>query len=306
MQKVIAFLKKKDLYIGIARYLLATDMFFYAISKILRTQFVLIPFSSLQMPLERLNGRNLAWAFLGYSPWFQVLLGVLELIPSILLLFRRTTLLGGILMLPMVLNVFLINHALDLWDGTKTISLQLLIINLIVLAFEWKRIWAFILIVIGKGIKLKYYTVEMLINAVLIGGMCYLAFPKLLEYRAEHNFLTGDWLNHQPNEWTLKSETVGDTVHTPRVSKLYFGAYGQYSELKDTGYMVNAGLLTYRLYEKQHQFTMLDSKDKVFQVFKYTLLGDTAMRAETMIDSAKHIKMVRVYRKRIMHVGAKE
>lgn len=123
-------------------------MLTYAITKILRTQFVLLPFALWQRPLETLSGKNIAWAFLGYSPWFQILLGVLEFIPSILLLFRRTALLGAILLLPMTLSVFSINQALDLWETTKQISLILLALNCLVLIFHWQRIKTVLSIII--------------------------------------------------------------------------------------------------------------------------------------------------------------
>jgi hypothetical protein len=108
-----------------ARYLLGTVMLYYAIVKIVNVQFQVSPFTYTR-PLDQVPGRMLAWAYLGYAPWFQRLLGVAELVPAMLLFFRRTARLGAVLMFAVLLNITLVNFALDLWHDTKVISCQLL------------------------------------------------------------------------------------------------------------------------------------------------------------------------------------
>jgi uncharacterized membrane protein YphA (DoxX/SURF4 family) len=120
MSRFTAFLKGKDLYYGIVRYILGLIMIAYGLTKIMRTQVVLIPFSLWERPLEFVSGKSLAWAFLGYSQWFQVLLGILEFVPGLLLLFRRTTFFGSLVLLPVTMNVYLINKALNLWSGISS------------------------------------------------------------------------------------------------------------------------------------------------------------------------------------------
>ena len=202
---MISFLKRKDLYLGIARYSLGLWMLTYAITKILRTQFVVLPFAVWERTLESLSGKNIAWAFLGYSPWFQILLGVLEFIPSILLLFRRTTLLGAILLLPMTLNVFLINHALDLWDATKQIALILLILNCLVILFYWETVAIVFNKIIRKTVSFKFTALEIALNIIIVTIVSYFIVSDLLDYKSRTNFLTGDWLNGHPNELILQS-----------------------------------------------------------------------------------------------------
>jgi hypothetical protein len=68
----------------------------------------------------------LAWAYLGYAPWFQRLMGAVEFAPALMLFFRRTARLAAALMFAVLLNVVLVNFALDLWHDTKIISCQLL------------------------------------------------------------------------------------------------------------------------------------------------------------------------------------
>ena len=300
MNRIIVFLKKKDLYLGFSRYSLGLLMITYAVTKILRTQFVVIPFSVWQRPLESLSGRSLAWAFLGYSPWFQIMLGFFELVPALLLLFRRTTLLGGILLLPMTLSVFLVNHALSLWDDTKLISLTLLCLNCIVLLFQWKKLKEIILIVIGKGLKFKFSVVEILVNLVLASLVTWFITADLLGYKHQTNVLTGDWYNKRPNEWILQSEKTNDSTLHHRLMKSYFGAYGEYSEINDTGY-VKRNTFFYDIDEKTRQLKFYNNKNKLINKCTYSLLGDTALRVEKTIDSTKDTKVVQVFKRRIIN-----
>jgi hypothetical protein len=300
MDRIIAFLKKKDLYLGVIRYILGIWMITYAVVKILRVQFVIIPFSMWQQPLESLTGRTIAWAFLGYSPWFQMLLGFLEFIPALLLLFRRTTLLGGILLLPVTLNVLLINYALNLWDGTKLIAVMIFALNCLVLLFEWKRIWELAMIVIGKGKRLKFSALEICINLVLAIGVVWFIAVNVNIYKKQTNALTGDWYNKHPYEWTLQSEKIGDSILPHRLMKSYFGSRGKYSEINDTG-LIKGNTLTYSIDEKTHQLNFYSNGYKLVNKWTYTLLGDTGLKVESVIDSLKNTRMVQVFKKRVIN-----
>ncbi|HEY2912529.1 MAG TPA: hypothetical protein VGK21_04165 [Candidatus Angelobacter sp.] len=83
----------------VARYFLGLAMMPYAIDKLLAYQFKL-PAWVYAQPLGATTGRNLAWATFGYSPHLQMLLGLFELIPALLLLNVRTRRLGALFMFP--------------------------------------------------------------------------------------------------------------------------------------------------------------------------------------------------------------
>jgi hypothetical protein len=120
----------------VVRYLLATAMLYYAIVKLVNVQFQVSPFTYTR-PLDQVPGRMLAWAYLGYAPWFQRLLGLAEFVPAIMILFRRTARLGAALMFGVLLNIVLVNFALDLWQDTKIISCGLLALNIYLLINQW-------------------------------------------------------------------------------------------------------------------------------------------------------------------------
>jgi hypothetical protein len=118
-----------------ARYFLGLLMMPYAIDKLLAYQFK-VPAWSYAQPLGATSGSTLVWATYGYSPRLQMLLGLFELIPALLLLNVRTRRLGALFMFPVLLNVVLVNFSLDLWRNTKIASFTLLAINVFLILYD--------------------------------------------------------------------------------------------------------------------------------------------------------------------------
>lgn len=208
---ILKLLRNKTTYATIFSYLLGLGMLPYALTKLLRTQFVILPFHEWSVPLKDLSGVTLTWAFLGYSKWFTILLGVLELLPAVLLLFRKTRLLGAILLLPVVLNVFLINIALDLWQNTQLISGIFLILNILILLLNHSIFIDFVKRIFKTG-SIKKLGVEVVINIILIGAVSSLFVGDFVQYIDERNILTGDWYDDRPNYWLVKETTEAGKI----------------------------------------------------------------------------------------------
>jgi hypothetical protein len=102
--------------VGIIRYWLAFMISLYGFAKILRTQFA-PQFSRDDIPVGRLSGFQLTWTYFGHSYTFAVILGLLQIGGAILLLFRRTTLLGAAMLLPVLVNIVLINLFYNIDSG---------------------------------------------------------------------------------------------------------------------------------------------------------------------------------------------
>lgn len=73
--------------------------------------------------VNTLSGQELTWKYYGYSYSLTVIIGLLQIIGSILLLFRRTTLLGVITLLPIQFNILLINIFYGIGPLTTFISI---------------------------------------------------------------------------------------------------------------------------------------------------------------------------------------
>ena len=78
---------------GVLRYFITFDVSIYGFGKIFKTQFATL-YSRNDLPVGNLNGIELSWNYFGYSHSFAVILGLLQIGGAILLLFRRTSLLG--------------------------------------------------------------------------------------------------------------------------------------------------------------------------------------------------------------------
>jgi hypothetical protein len=127
----------EHLWYLIIRYVLGLLMLMYGLIKILRIQFIL-PAEVYTYQLKELDGMTLTWAFLGFSTWFSILLGMVEFVPAILLLFKKTKLVGATLLFPTLLTVFLINNAYGFSTFMRVFTGALLLIDLLLLAVHYK------------------------------------------------------------------------------------------------------------------------------------------------------------------------
>jgi hypothetical protein len=90
------------------RYICAFLLYSYGLSKLMHLQFNMA--SELgSRPIGSLNGYELTWFYYGYSRVYASILGLTQVLGATLLLFRRTTLLAAMIMLPVMANILLIN-----------------------------------------------------------------------------------------------------------------------------------------------------------------------------------------------------
>lgn len=115
----------------VLRYYLASMMMLYGFSKINHAQFPFPGPFQLSQPLGQFSPMGLAWAFMGYSTGYNWFTGTAEVMGGILLLFRRTTVLGGIILTAVIGNIVAMNFAFDI--PVKLFSLHLLLLTLFIL-----------------------------------------------------------------------------------------------------------------------------------------------------------------------------
>jgi hypothetical protein len=108
----------------IMRYFLAYMLFMYGFVKVIKLQF---PFPSLVRLTETYGESSpmgIAWTFIGYSTGYNIYIGGAEVLAGVLLFFKRTTLLGALLAMIVMANVFAMNLAYDI--PVKIFSFNLL------------------------------------------------------------------------------------------------------------------------------------------------------------------------------------
>lgn len=93
---------------GVLRYWLAFDIATYGFAKILKTQFAQ-SFHRDDTLVGSLNGFNLTWNYFAHSYTMAVIIALCQIGGAILLLFRKTTLLAVTILLPIMVNILLIN-----------------------------------------------------------------------------------------------------------------------------------------------------------------------------------------------------
>jgi hypothetical protein len=107
-------------YLDWLRYLSAFLLLLYGSSKLLGRQFSVPPGLALR-PVGSLSGRDLAWFYYSYSHVYATLLGMIQLAGAALLLFRKTTLLGAAVVMPVITNILMINVFYFIaWGATCT------------------------------------------------------------------------------------------------------------------------------------------------------------------------------------------
>lgn len=121
---------------GILRYWLAFQISTYGFAKILGTQFG-TAFYRDDTPVSQLSGFELTWNYFAHSYILAVIIALLQIGGSLLLLFRRTTLLGVAILLPVMLNIVLINVFYQIGNGAFINSVLFSLGLLYLLFLRW-------------------------------------------------------------------------------------------------------------------------------------------------------------------------
>lgn len=120
------------------RYFLAYTLVSYGLSKVLWMQFPFPSPEKLVQPLGESSPMGLMWTFMGYSRGYNLFTGGLEVVGGVLLLFRRTTTLGAVLVAAVMTNVVALNLAYDV--PVKLYSSHLLLMSVFLLLPDLERI----------------------------------------------------------------------------------------------------------------------------------------------------------------------
>lgn len=123
------------------RYGLAEISFSYGITKIFPMQMSFPNLSQLATPLGDFLPMRLLWMFIGYGQPYQIFTGMAEVLVALLLIWRKTALLGALLAVGVFANVAMLNLSYDV--PVKIFSLHLLFISIFLVWQERARLFAF-------------------------------------------------------------------------------------------------------------------------------------------------------------------
>lgn len=211
-------------WIILLRYCLATIMINYGFAKVFKTQFPFPSIDRLGQSFGESSPMGLLWTFMGYSTAYNVFAGLCEVVGGFLLFFKRTTLLGALIVFAAMSNVVMLNFTYDV--PVKLLSMHLLAISLCIMIpdihrlaklflfnrpvesaplnvvfYDAKTKWAYF---IGKGLLISYFLASQVQSGLALQKI-YSDAEKTMrsqgmygEYDVETFILNGDTV--PPNE----------------------------------------------------------------------------------------------------------
>ena len=129
---------------GIIRYCLAFDLALFGFQKIFHLQFF-VPLGMLDLPFSSFSGEDLTWAYFRHSYPYTVAIGACQIVGGALLMFRRTRLLGAIALVPVLLNIILIDYFYQLTTGVLVHALVLMAGLVYLISLDYGRLMDFFL-----------------------------------------------------------------------------------------------------------------------------------------------------------------
>lgn len=123
---------------------LAVVLMKYGFDKIFKAQFYLPEPNILYSRFGNLDKDMLFWSTMGTSRLYSVSAGILEILTAILILFRKTRVLGLLISIGILINIFLINIGFDI--SVKFFSLILLFMAVFALKDDWIPLYHFFIL----------------------------------------------------------------------------------------------------------------------------------------------------------------
>ncbi len=141
----------QDLLRSYLRYVLAATMLSYGLAKVgwIQNQFPPLEGPRLDRTYGDSSPMGLLWSFMGASRPYTFFAGMGEVTGGLLLLFRRTTLLGAMVTFGVMLNVVLLNFSYDV--PVKQYSAHLAFAAILILIPDWRRFARLLLLQQASG-----------------------------------------------------------------------------------------------------------------------------------------------------------
>jgi len=124
----------------LVRFYLAFTLVLYGLIKVIKLQFPDPSLIRLLQPFGDASPMGLAWTFLGFSKGYNVFMGIVE-VSAVLLLFRRTVIVGAFLSLAATAHVMSMNYFFDV--PVKLLSTALVVMSLFILAPHFLKLYRF-------------------------------------------------------------------------------------------------------------------------------------------------------------------
>ena len=222
------------------RFVLAAVLLAYGFDKVFPLQFPNATGERLTVTYANSSPMGLLWRFMGSSALYRIFGGVAEVIPGLLLMFRRTSTLGALGAAAVMLNVVALNFGYDV--SVKLFSSELLIMSLFLLLPDLGPMWRFF--IRRQDARLSAGSVPLperralsvaahCLQVLTIGYILYTSgFTAWKTWHDGHTPLSGPW-TVQAADGALKAENWS-SLYTSGVDALHVasGVQGQWLAVK--------------------------------------------------------------------------
>ena len=157
---------QEALWQGILAGFIGLDLALFGWQKLFHQQF-LVPIGRLDDPFNSFSREDLTWAYFHASYAFTCVIGFCQIAGSFLLYFRRTRLFGAIFLLPVLLNITLIDLFYGLDTGVTVHAIILLIGLFYLILVHYKRLAVFFFSREGFSRRLAGYASPIALAIVL-------------------------------------------------------------------------------------------------------------------------------------------
>ena len=137
--KKINTLKTYGFFYSSIRYCIAFNIAGFGWKKFYGLQFI-VPGEIAKLPMNQQSGEWLTWFYFGHSQTFGIIIALMQIIGGYLLLYRRTLLMGAVILFPLLLNLTLINIFYQMNAGALTQSVLLTLGVLFLILLDYKRL----------------------------------------------------------------------------------------------------------------------------------------------------------------------
>jgi len=186
-------------WIGL-RYVLAMIMIGYGFAKLVDGQFPAPDAIRLDQRIGEMSPMGMLWTFQGSSQPYTIFAGLAEIVPAVLLLWRRTAVIGAVIAMAVMTNVVMLNFCYDV--PVKVFSSELLVIAAVIAMPQLRRL---LLAALGyavpevpprarSSVRVERVRVAAKLAAVaLIVLSQYQMYDQMSEYKRPRGELEGLW-----------------------------------------------------------------------------------------------------------------
>jgi hypothetical protein len=167
------------------RFVLAAAMLQYGIAKVIPTQFPPPPLDRLVQTYGDSSPMGILWTFMGTSVAYTIFTGAAEMLGGLLLIARRTSLLGALVSIGVLSNIVALNFFYDV--PVKLYSLHLLMMAVFVAAPDARKLLDFFILRPPEPLfrTRALHITSLVLRTVVVATIVYLAAQTAFGYIRE-------------------------------------------------------------------------------------------------------------------------